>query len=97
LIRLPEINFSKLYTDSHTSIALQTLLDLDVSTIFIVGYDGYIDTNFDQKSSELMSENNYLFEVFISKYKGEILSLTETLYDLAQESIYSIIERYERS
>ncbi len=83
--------FTTKYIDSHTAIALQTVLDLNIETLFFVGYDGYKDGEIDQKSQELLAENEFLFQSFHEKFKGTTLSLTETVYQLPTTSIFSQI------
>lgn len=81
--------FTTKYIDSHTAIALQTVLDLNIEVLFLVGYDGYKDGEIDQKSQELLAENEFLFQSFHKKFKGTTLSLTETVYKLPTTSIFS--------
>lgn len=88
---LEKNEFANKFVDSHTAIALQTVLDLGVESLYIVGYDGYKNDNIDQKSQELLSENEYLFKLFNEKYTGLIQSITETVYSINTVSIYSKI------
>jgi 4-hydroxy 2-oxovalerate aldolase len=89
---LTEVNFTEKYTDSHTALALQTAIELDVEDIFVAGYDGYNEGKIGDKERELFSENEYLFEQISSRKGGTIQSLTPTKYTkLIQSNIYSIL------
>jgi 4-hydroxy 2-oxovalerate aldolase len=88
---LPEITFTDKYTDSHTSIALQTALELKTKKLFMVGYDGYSNSILQQKDQELFLENEFLFAKFQAKHI-EIISLTSSSYsELKSRSIFSMI------
>mgnify|MGYP001809759507 CR=1 FL=1 len=84
--------FAEQFVDSHTAIALQTALELKASQVFVVGYDGYQGASIDQKSQELLAENEYLFEAFKKVYSGTLSSLTATVYPLQSESIFAKVE-----
>lgn len=89
-----EVNLNpniSLYTDSHTSIALNVAMYLGIEKLYLVGYDGY-GSDMTVKEQELFTENSYLFEAIITKNEIKILSLTETKYNLPSDSIYSIIQ-----
>jgi len=89
---LSEVNFTDNYPDSHTSLALQTAIDLKVSNIFVVGYDSYSDSKMGEKEVELVKENEYLFKKAAMMIKGNLQSLTPTKYtELAQSNIYSLL------
>ncbi len=84
---LNEVNFTSEYKDSHTAIALQTTLELNITNIFITGYDGY-EGDIKLKEQELFIENNYLFNT----YPNKLISITKTKYSkLKVKSIYSLI------
>jgi len=89
---LTEVNFTDNYFDSHTSLALQTAIDLKVDNIFVVGYDSYSDSKMGEKEIELVTENEYLFNKADQNLRGSIQSITPTRYtELAQSNIYSLL------
>ncbi|MBO6573726.1 MAG: aldolase catalytic domain-containing protein [Balneola sp.] len=90
---LEEIDFTNKYKDSHTALALQTAISLNVSKIYIAGYDGYPASLMGQKEQELFKENEYLFIKVKDCIKHiELISLTPTRYDqLYPLSVYSSI------
>lgn len=87
---LENINFTEKYQDAHTSIALQIAKDINPDKIFLIGYDGYIETVMNTKEQDLMDENTYLFERFQKVEKG-ICALAPTRYNIKVESVYSLI------
>jgi len=88
---LSEINFTELVDDSHTAIALQTVINLKIEKTYFVGFDGYKEGEMKQKDYELFVENNNLFRESKSKLK-ELITLTPSNYsELKQESIYKIL------
>jgi 4-hydroxy 2-oxovalerate aldolase len=87
---LAKITFTEKLKDTHTTLALQTAIDLGAESIYVVGYDGYEGDNLGQKELELLSENELLFENFTNFTNLELTSLTSTKYkNLRKESIYS--------
>lgn len=86
---LAEVNFTDKYLDAHTSLALQTALDLNAESIYIAGYDGYDSQTITAKERSLIAENEYIFQKATNKAK--LVSITSTHYSLKTESIYSII------
>ncbi len=87
---LKEVSFSDKYCDSHTAIALQTIVELDIKSVELVGYDGYSNTLVGKKEQELLAENEYLFTKLVNK-GVKCSSLTPTAYKMIeQQSIYSI-------
>jgi 4-hydroxy 2-oxovalerate aldolase len=88
---LSEVSFTQLLNDSHTAIALQTAINLNAKTCYIVGYDGYGNINVGNKEQELFIENETLFQD--AKNAGLILkSLTPTRYkNLESDSIFAHI------
>ena len=87
---LGEVSFSDLYQDSHFALALQTTIDLNVETVYIVGYDGYKQP-IGEKEKGLINENNYLIELFTNKYNS-ITTLTNSEYKgFKKLSIFSLI------
>jgi 4-hydroxy 2-oxovalerate aldolase len=88
---LSEVNFTNLLNDSHTAIALQTAINLNIENCFLIGYDGYISENVGNKEQELFIENETLFAEALES--GMILTaLTPTRYkNLNADSIYAKI------
>lgn len=84
-------SFTEEFVDSHTAIALQTVLDLKVKNLFFVGYDGYHSNDLDEKAQDLLNENTTLFKKFVAVFKGELTSLTPTVYPLPKGSLYAMI------
>jgi 4-hydroxy 2-oxovalerate aldolase len=90
--QLEEISFTNKFKDSHTTLALQTSLNLGVQKIYIVGYDGYIDQDITQKERDLTDENEFLFKEFHTITNINLISLTTTRYkNIEQSSIYNLI------
>lgn len=88
---LKEVNFTSLLNDSHTAIALQIALNLNIENCFIIGYDGYANEKVGTKEQELFIENELLFENAIEK-GIKLIALTPTRYkSLKSDSIYSKI------
>ncbi|MGY6562485.1 MAG: aldolase catalytic domain-containing protein [Luteibaculaceae bacterium] len=86
---LQEIIFTDKHQDSHTAIALKVASLFDVSTLFVVGYDGYHGVNVSQKEQDLYEENQYLFERFKAYFNVNLVTLTPSAYSqFRAESIY---------
>lgn len=86
---LSQVNFTDSITDAHTSLALQTALDLGFKEAFVIGYDGYAEASLSMKEQELFIENEVLFKDAADSGL-KLVSLTPTRYDsLIQDSIYS--------
>ena len=88
---LQRITFTDRLKDTHTTIALQTAMEMGLQDVFLVGYDGYNGTEMGQKEQDLLRENEFLF-----RQAGEqglkCISLTPTNYEqVTQDSIYSYI------
>jgi 4-hydroxy 2-oxovalerate aldolase len=78
-------------SDSHTGIALKTALELGVSEIYLVGYDGYSGLGITEQEQELFNENNILFNK-VKNYDVKLKSLTRTKYsELDADSVYSYL------
>jgi 4-hydroxy 2-oxovalerate aldolase len=89
---LKDITFSELLNDSHTVLALQTAINLGVSQIYLIGYDGYKEGLRTEIEWGLTVENNNLFKDFKQNTNIEITSLVPTNYEeLRVRSIYSFI------
>ncbi|MBF0576530.1 aldolase catalytic domain-containing protein [Dysgonomonas sp. GY617] len=85
---LGAVEFIHEYEDSCTSLALQIALDINAKNVFIVGYDGYPDGLMTSKEKDLTTENEYILLAFCNYYKGSVVSLTPTVYNLKVESLY---------
>ena len=85
---LSAVNYTTLLKDSHTSLAIQTAIELGADEIFITGYDGYGENKLDTKEQELFMENEALF--CDAKKNGLIISsLTPTRYkNIVAGSVY---------
>lgn len=85
---LKTVNFTDMFQDSCTTLALQTALELEAKNIYIVGYDGYPDEIMTNKEKDLTHENEYILMKFCNFFEGKVVSLTPTVYDLSVESLY---------
>jgi 4-hydroxy 2-oxovalerate aldolase len=89
---LKSVDFTELYKDSHTALALQSILALKIEKVFITGYDGYSGDHIGEKEQELFLENQYLFSKIRGDSEIQLLSLTPTKYtNLKGDSVYSKI------
>lgn len=87
---LNEMDPFKEYPESMTAIALKIALDTNKKDHFIVGFDGYSNSNISQKESDLFLENNVLFKKVGEKL--DLQSLTKTKYEsLIKDSLYKYI------
>jgi 4-hydroxy 2-oxovalerate aldolase len=86
---LHSISFADKLKDTHSALALQTAIELGVTKVYVVGYDGYYGASIGQKEQEFFQENEYLFEK--AKLAGlECLSLTPTKYkSILQDSLFA--------
>ena len=90
-IELNEINFMHENIVSHCSVSIQTAISLGLDSVFIAGFDGYINQNKGSKERELFNENELIFNN-AEKSGLQITSLTPTLYSkIKTKSIYSLI------
>jgi 4-hydroxy 2-oxovalerate aldolase len=87
---LSKIDFTELYQDSHTALALQTAKELNAGKVFLAGYDGYSQDNISTKEQALISENEFLFSKFMQL--KEVSSLFITRYSVPIKSVYTLIE-----
>lgn len=91
---LAKVDFTDRFKDSHTALALQSALELGLTDIYCVGYDGY-EGDISQKEQELYMENEYLFKLS-KKYLSSLISLTTTYYSqLTPSSVYAELEKNE--
>jgi 4-hydroxy 2-oxovalerate aldolase len=87
---LAAITFTDTLKDTHTTLALQTVIELNVNNVFMVGYDGYEGKELNQKEIELLNENEYLFDAFNKQNGKQMISLTSTKYkNVKKETVYS--------
>lgn len=90
---LDRVSFTDEYTDSHTSLALQTVLELGVDEVFLTGYDGYAESEMGKKERGLFNENETLFYRASDALGCSLVSLTPTRYtEISQGSVYNYIE-----
>lgn len=87
-VELKEINFTTTLLDTHTAIAIQAAIDLNIKEILLVGYDGYTES-VTKVEQELSKENELLFGMATKKVN--LKSLFPTAYNLPVESIYALI------
>jgi 4-hydroxy 2-oxovalerate aldolase len=88
---LKSIEFSNSSTDSPFVVALQTALDLGVSEIFLIGFDGY-DTALNQNQFVLLQENQNIINDILKVDGLHVKSLSPTKYENIQlTSIYSLV------
>jgi 4-hydroxy 2-oxovalerate aldolase len=86
---LEKVDFTDKYQDSHTAIALQTIIDLKILDVLIVGYDGYSGI-IEEKEQELFLENEFMFEKAANHMN--LSAITETNYKtINKQSVYSLI------
>jgi len=89
---LESVEFTDVYKDSHTALALQSILALKIEKVFITGYDGYSGDHIGEKEQELFLENQYLFSKIRDNFEIKLVSLTPTKYtELNGDSVYSKI------
>lgn len=87
---LQNINLKSQTEISHTTLALQTALNVNSKNIYLVGYDGY-DKSLSKKEQDLFAENENLFAE-MNKLGISLTSLTKTSYkNLNYSSIFSEI------
>ena len=78
--------------ESHTSIALQAVRDLNLDTVYLAGYDGYAESEMGKKEQALFRENERLFEEATNVLQASLVSITPTKYtQLQQGSVYTKI------
>ncbi len=86
---LNAVNFTEKLKDTHTSLAIQTVLELGAKEVFVVGYDGYSGSSIGQKEQDFFFENEYLFQK-ASEAGLKLVSLTRTRYsNLLQGTLYA--------
>ena len=86
--QLSSIDFTDKYKESVTALAIQAALNMNVSTIYFIGYDGYRG-DISRNELELFNENEYLFTQL--KNAGvEFSTLTPSKYkNLPMASVYA--------
>lgn len=91
---LATVDFTGKFQDSHTALALQSVMELGIKDVYSVGYDGY-ESNISNKEQELYMENEYLFA--LAKVRlSTITSLTQTNYsELCPSSVYAEFNKNE--
>lgn len=86
--------FSKDKADAHLAVTLQAAIELDSSSIFLVGFDGYSASELNDREAFFMEENQLIFDRFLASKKDTSLeSLTPTQYkNISVNSIYALIK-----
>ena len=86
---LSNVDFAVEYQDSHTALAIQTVLDLGCGQLWVAGYDGY-SGSIAVKEQELYQENEYLFsQLKQSEAQHTPVAITPTRYrSLESKSLY---------
>ncbi len=88
-VELSAVTYTQIAKDSHTSLAIQTAIELGATNIYITGYDGYGESKLGTKEQEMFIENETLFGN-AKNYGLSILSLTPTRYKNIQPgSVYA--------
>ena len=86
---LDNIDYIDKYFDSPLAISLQIAKEINSSSIFIIGFDGYGELK-NKKELYLMHENQEIIDSF-SSY-SQLISLTPTKYkNIREQSIYGMI------
>lgn len=89
---LANVEFTDALKDAHTTLALQTSIQLQANQIYVIGYDGYGQERVSSRELELFNENEYLFSHFKLNTGIMPVSLTPTKYsELKSESVYGLI------
>lgn len=85
---LPTPDKQLINRDSHTSLAIQTAMALQVNNVYIIGYDGYDSPAVGNREQELIEENNTLFR-YAAEHFDTFKALTATRYNIQdQASVY---------
>jgi len=91
-VELASVDFTDLFKDSVTTIALQLAINLTDGEIFVIGYDGYPGNVLSEKEVALTNENKTIFNAYRQKKGKQLKSLTPSLYmDLEVVSVYQCI------
>lgn len=89
---LREVDFTSRYQDSHSALAIQSLISLGVKTAYFTGYDGYSGQAISEREQELFAENEFLFSKGKEFAKIDFKSVTPTKYtELLADSVYAYI------
>ncbi|MBX2966893.1 MAG: aldolase catalytic domain-containing protein [Cyclobacteriaceae bacterium] len=90
---LSKVDFTDQYTDSHTAVSLQCVIEFGAEECYAIGFDGYAGLQIGEKEQDLLRENDALFSEFIRKH-FPISSLAPSKYDkLKVQSIYELVAR----
>lgn len=87
---LPSLSYTDKYEDSPLAIAINVSLYFGIQTIDFIGFDGY-DVTLHKSEFEISKENQYLFDK-LEETNMEFASLTQTKYQLKENSIYSSLK-----
>ncbi|MFV0565525.1 MAG: aldolase catalytic domain-containing protein [Flavobacteriaceae bacterium] len=88
---LNSIEFTNVTTDSPMAIAIQAAVDLGVTELYLVGFDGY-DVNINQNQFVIANENQQVIDDAIKINNLSIKTFTPTKYQrLEIVSLYSLL------
>jgi len=87
---LNQISFTSELTDSHTTLALETALNMSPENVYLIGYDGYINSSVSSTERNLAEENTRLFIQFKNKSNLNLISFTFVL--MPKQKLEMIIE-----
>lgn len=88
--QLELIDFTESFKESVTALAIQIALNMNVKTIYFVGYDGY-PGNISNNELDLFNENIHLFNK-LAKTDLKFVSLTATEYkSMPVQSVYGFL------
>lgn len=89
---LKDVSFTDKLKDTHTSLAIETAIELGAAILYIVGYDGYSGKAMGSKEQELYTENEYLFSKAVQSGR-KLISLTATTYEQpVHDSVFAHID-----
>ncbi len=88
---LRRVDFTEMFQDSHTALALQSAKELHAQKVFLAGYDGYSQNTITLKEQGLITENEYLFSKYVELNKV-VASLFITKYSVPTVSVYTLID-----
>jgi 4-hydroxy 2-oxovalerate aldolase len=89
---LSAVHFTDKLHDSHTVLALQTAILLEVKEIYFTGYDGYQSETITQLEKSLSEENESTLDQFAKNTAIPFSSLTPSNYkNLPLKSVYSFL------
>ena len=86
------MDFAQGFEDSCTALAIQTALNLNRGSIYVIGYDGYPGSVLSEKEVTLSNETKTLFNDYEKCTGDRMVSLTPSIYpELKVVSIYQFL------